>query len=72
MKESKELRLTAAVSHTGKAYQARVRVTPVRYDYWNGSIKYSCPVCESFGLKLQILKGSDQCPCCGVNLYWED
>lgn len=72
MKESNELKLKAAVSNNGKSYQASIRVVPVRHDYGGPHHKYSCPICESFGLRFSMPPSTDQCFICGVNLYWDE
>lgn len=66
-----ELRLSAAVSGE-KSYQYHARIVPIVRNYGDGYRKYSCPICDSLGLKFSLPRGSDNCSCCGVNLYWED
>ena len=72
MTESKEIKLEAAVSNMGKSYQAHVRVAPIKRDYGDQYYKYSCPICDSLGLRFSLSNGSDNCFCCGVNLYWDE
>lgn len=64
--------LRASVCYGQKSYQTHVRVAPIQHDYGDGYYKYSCPICESLGVRLQLTYGEDQCPCCGVNIYWDE
>jgi hypothetical protein len=70
---SSDARTIYAAAHMAdKSYQCHVSVLPVKHDYGDGHYKYSCPICESLGLRFQLTRGADQCFCCGVNLYWDD
>lgn len=62
--------LRALVCYGEKSYQTRVRVAPIQHDYVDGYNKYTCPICESLGVRMQLTYGEDQCPCCGANIYW--
>ena len=57
-------------------YQARVFVTPIRYEYGSLSspyTKYLCPVCDEIGFPdAEIGYIVDKCPICGVNISWEN
>ena len=70
MADGEPVSLRAEISGHDKSYTTRVHVKPVRHDYGDNYYKYSCPVCDSLGLRMQILPGADHCMCCGVNLSW--
>lgn len=38
----------------------------------NEVIKYTCPICDAMDYKGSFPKGTENCPCCNINLKWED
>lgn len=55
-------------------YQRSVSIKPKEHHYEELGekpyIKYSCPVCEAFGNLHQVTLVIQNCPVCGIQLYW--
>lgn len=58
-----------------RCHQRKTFVVPTPHHYEetgeNPYIKYTCPVCDIAGNRHQVIKGSNNCPLCNVNLLWE-
>ena len=53
------------------SYQTRVFAKPIAHYYGKTVIKYRCPLCESLGLRIRVVKDYHRrCPICGVNFKW--
>lgn len=56
------------------AYRRTTSVKPTEHHYEEPGekpyIKYSCPVCEALGNLHQVNRIVQNCPVCGVQLYW--
>ena len=64
--------IEGSVAEAKLSYQKYARVKPTKIYYEQGYYKYRCPVCEALGHKHQVGIGQDNCPLCGVNLYWDE
>ena len=53
------------------SYHHGVAVVPNVGDDGDGHKKYYCPLCREFGINLSIHYLEDNCPICGINLYWD-
>ncbi len=65
----------------------KIKAKPVAYHYENQGekpyIKYSCPICSQFYCicdseqhirfgQFSFPEGTKNCPCCGINLDWNE
>lgn len=59
---------------TKETYRRTVKVNPTECHYEEVGeepyIKYICPVCEALGRRHQVNPVVQNCPVCGVQLYW--
>lgn len=66
--------INGVVKDAGAAYMRTTSVKPTEHHYEEPGekpyIKYSCPVCESLGNLHQVNRFVQNCPVCGVQLYW--
>ena len=63
--------LVGRVASANLVYKKKTYIQPVKHHYSDGSIKYSCPICDAMRNKHSISEGLSNCPLCNVNLTWE-
>lgn len=53
-------------------YEQKLMVKVRKYFYGEHGVKYACPICDTISaIKPFSLSGDNNCPCCGVNLWWD-
>lgn len=66
--------IEGVVAESEYAYRRTTSVKPTEHHYEELGekpyIKYSCPVCDALGNLHQVMPVTQNCPVCGVQLYW--
>lgn len=70
------MRKSYNIYNSDKICKTKIKAIPIAHHYEengeNAYIKYSCPICNSLGVKHQVHPLEDNCKICGINLDWSE